>query len=174
MGIGRRLFLLWLVASAAWLGLVYFYLVAGGWFPGKWEVFYTLRDDAGEPPPGPYGVDSPLPRPLYEIVRSPAAEKLPVTFQPRGWQSGSAWDARLNIGQWAPREFPDGSKLWLQPALDDDDKDYIAREFWRQRWSRWKKLIEPWLPAALMPPLGLFLALWVLRQLAALVRGRRG
>ena len=160
MGIGRKLLVLWIVASLGWLGLVYFYLRAGGWFPGKWEVLYALRADAGEaPPPASYRLETPLPRPLYEIIRSPAAEKLPVIFQPRGIQGLSAWDNRLNIGQWVPREFPDGSQLWLQPALSEADKRYIAEEFWRQRWSRWRMLLEPWLSSALVPPLALFLVM---------------
>jgi len=174
MGLGRRLFLLWLIASAAWLGLVYFYLTAGGWWPGKWEVFYTLREDIGEPPDTSYGLDTPLPRPLYEIIRSPSQERLPVVFQPRGQQGGSQWDHRLNIGQWVPREFPDGAKLWLQPALAEADKNYIAQQFWNQRWSRWDMLLRPWLPSALIPPLGLLLALWAARAVAVIVRDRPG
>ncbi len=172
MGIGRKLFLLWLIASAIWLGLVYFYLTTGGWWPGKWEASYPLRDDIGEPPPGPYGVDSPLPRPLYEIIRSPSVERLPVLFQPRGIQGISAWDTRLNVGQWTPREFPDGSKLWLQPALTEEDKDYIAREFWDQRWPRWSMLLRPWLPSALIPPLGLLFALWAWRLVAVAIKDK--
>jgi hypothetical protein len=174
VGIGRKLLVVWLIASAGWLGLVYFYLRAGGWWPGKWEVFYTLRDDVGAPPATPYTVDTPLPRPLYEIIRSPSQEKLPVVFQPRGWQSGSPWDYRLNVGQWVPREFPDGSKLWLQPALSEADKTYIAGEFWNQRWSRWDTLLRPFLPSALIPPLGLFLALWAARAAVIVMRDRPG
>jgi hypothetical protein len=172
LGLGRKLFLVWLIASAIWLGLVYFYLTTGGWWPGKWEVFYTLRDGIGEPPDTPYGLNTPLPRPLYEIIRSPSQERLPVTFQPRGWQSRSQWDYRLNIGQWEPREFPDGSKLWLQPALTDDDKNYIAGVFCAERWSRWDMLLRPWLPAALIPPLGLLLALWAIRALVVIVKDK--
>ncbi|HLL26490.1 MAG TPA: hypothetical protein VKT73_02415 [Xanthobacteraceae bacterium] len=172
MGIGRRLFLVWLIASAIWLGLVWAYIRAGGWFPGKWEVFYTLRNDVGPPPTGSYGVDTPLPRPLYEIIRSPSAERLPVTFQPRGWQSGSQWEYRLNVGQWEPQGFPDGSKLWLQPALTQADKTYIAEQFWDQRWPRWKMLLGPWLPSAAIPPLGLLFALWALRLAVVAIRNR--
>jgi hypothetical protein len=65
MGIGRRLFLAWLIARLLWLAVVYAFLRTGGWCPGKWEVFYTLREGIGEPPDTPYGLDTPLPRPLY-------------------------------------------------------------------------------------------------------------
>lgn len=172
MGLGRRLLIGWLIASAVWLGLVYLYLTNGGWFPGHWEVRYPLREGIGEPPAENYTVSTPLPRPLYEIIRSPSAEQLPVVFQPRGIQGISAWDTRLNVGQWEPQRFADGSKLWLQPALTEADRRYIADAFWRQRWSRWRTLLQPWLPTAAIPPLGLFGLLWAVRQLVLTIKDR--
>ena len=73
-----------------------------------------------------------------------------------------------------PREFPDGSLLWLQPALSDADKTYIEREFWNQRWSRWDTLLRPFLPSALLPPLGLLLVLWAARAAVIVMRDRPG
>lgn len=160
MKLGRWLFMLWLAASALWLALVALYLSAGGWVPGKFEVVYPLRDDVGEAPPVIYRIDAPSPRPLYEIIRSPAAEKLPMVFQWRGTQGDTKWNTILNVGQWEPREFPDGARLWLQPALSDTDKTYIAEAFWAERWSRWYKLLRPFAGEALLPPLVFLLLLW--------------
>jgi hypothetical protein len=173
MKIWRWLFLLWFVVSALWITLVVFFVYAGGWFPGHWEVFYTLRENIGAPPPGPHYSNAPLPRPLYEIIRSPAAEKLPVIFQPRGIQGGPPWDFVLNVGQWEPHEFPDGAKLWLRPDLSAADRRYIVDRFWAERWSRWYMLLWPFAWEGLMPPLALFILLWMVKSFAGEVRQKR-
>jgi hypothetical protein len=66
----------------------------------------------------------------------------------------------------------DSSQLWLQPALSDNDKNYIAGVFWAERWSRRDRLLRPWLPSALIPPLGLLLALWAVRALVVIVKDK--
>jgi hypothetical protein len=65
-----------------------------------------------------------------------------------------------------------GSQLWLQPALTDNDKNYITGVFWAERWSCWDRLLRPWLPSALIPPLGLLLALWAVRALVVIVKDK--
>jgi hypothetical protein len=33
--------------------------------------------------------------------------------------------------------FPDGSQLCIPAGYNDTDKNYIASQFWDQRWGRW-------------------------------------
>ena len=54
-------------------------------------------------------------KPLYEIIRSPAAEKRPLTFRYRGYQ-GQVWNQHINARELPEFTFPSGETLDL-PAI---------------------------------------------------------
>jgi hypothetical protein len=62
-------------------------------------------------------------------------------------------------------DFPNGSHLSMPAGYTDTDKNYIAKQFWDQRWGRWgyaAALIAAWafIPCVLLFILGYSL-LWV-------------
>ena len=101
-------------------------------------------------------------KPFYETMRSPSAEKLSVTFFPVDWQDRMKWDKDLTM---AVVNMPDGSRIYMHAKYNDVDKDYIAKQFWDQRWSRYgytAGIVALWafVPCALLLILG-YALLWV-------------
>jgi hypothetical protein len=101
-------------------------------------------------------------KPFYEIMRSPAAEKLSVTFFTVDWQRKRDFDNDPKI---VTVEMPDGSRIYMHADYNDADRKYIARQFWDQRWSRYAdaaRIVALW---ALVPCVILFIlgyaVLWV-------------
>jgi hypothetical protein len=67
-------------------------------------------------------------------MRSPSAEKLSIQFFEVERSDQSQWDKDRSM---AVVEMPDGSRLYIHDQYDETDKNYIAQQFWDQRWSRW-------------------------------------
>jgi hypothetical protein len=63
--------------------------------------------------------------------------------------------------------MPDGSRIYMRDGYNEADKNYIAQQFWDQRWSRWGDaagVIAAWafVPCILLFVLG-YSFLWVVR-----------
>jgi len=149
MSVRRGLFWAWVLSSTLWL--IYIGVWAISEVPAeiasaKFAYVYQLKA----------GIDSDnaevRSRPLYEIMRSPSAEKLDSEFDLVDPEYLSDWDEYAEDGKLKVIEFPDHSKLYLSTALNEQDQTYLSQQFWDQRSIRWVKMLEPWLVAAALPP----------------------
>jgi hypothetical protein len=52
--------------------------------------------------------------------------------------------------------FPDKTSVYVMTAMSEDDKTYLAKAFWDQRWERWLGHVWPWLVGLTVPPIILF------------------
>src|SRR5262245_21974378 len=86
-------------------------LDAGGLFADHYQNNLPLRDGL-ESWQKEWNTSGPLRRPLYEIIRSPSAEKLPLQFQYRGYQ-GAYWNQHIHARQMPSYTFPGGETLDL-------------------------------------------------------------
>ena len=80
VGIGRKAFKIWLTTSIVWIIVIVTTIYAGRVFPVGYQANFPLRTDL-KPWNDEWPINDPLRHPLYEIIRSPAAEKLSLTFQ---------------------------------------------------------------------------------------------
>jgi hypothetical protein len=101
-------------------------------------------------------------KPFYETMLSPSAEKLSVTFFAVEWQYKSDWDKDAKV---AKVNMPDGSRVYMDAAYNEADQEYIAKQFWDQRWSRyaeaaWSIALWALVPCAVLFILG-YALLWV-------------
>src|SRR5215210_7503330 len=67
------------------------------------------------------------------------------------------WNSLVADGKLSLRELPDGSKLYFRSSDSPEEKEYLAREFWGGRWSRWFKNMYPGILIALTQPIALFI-----------------
>lgn len=67
-------------------------------------------------------------------MRSPSAERLSVDFHSVDWQTKSDFDKNADMIR---VDMPDGSRIYMTAEYNDADRNYIARQFWDQRWGRW-------------------------------------
>jgi hypothetical protein len=67
------------------------------------------------------------------------------------------WDKDTKTGKMIMVAFPDLTFLYLSSELTENDKQYLANLFWKERWSRYARKIVPWLSLAIGPPLIVFL-----------------
>ena len=156
MNISRGLFRAWVLISLLWI-------------MGAGFVAYTIATPdtvrgAFQPSGATKGFVDPfdLKKPFYETMRSPSAEKLSLQFREVEWRDRSEWD---KDGSMAVVDMPDGSRLYMHYQYNEADKNYIAQQFWDQRWRRWgyaAGVIAAWafLPCILLFILGYSL-LWV-------------
>ncbi len=170
MGIGRTTFKVWLTSSIVWIVAIGILVYAGGFFPAGYQTDFPLRADL-EPWQTGWTTSDPLRKPLYEIIRSPSAEKLPLRFQSRFYQ-GAVWNQHIHARALPSFTFPSGETLDLPPELTDADRDYIRKAFWDQRWSRWKETLGSFARAAVFLPLGAFVILWVVRFWRVKISGK--
>jgi hypothetical protein len=170
VGIGRTAFKIWLTTSIIWIIAVGITINAGGIFPAGFQTNFPLRADL-ERWNSEWSVNDPLRHPLYEIIRSPAAEKLPLTFQWRGYSDGP-WNQHIHARDLPQFAFPGGETLDLPAGLTDVDREYVKQVFWNQRWKRWKETLGPFARAALFLPLGFFVVLWLVRRLKIMRSGK--
>ena len=77
MGISRKAFKIWLTTTIVWIIVIGTTIYAGSVFPVGYQANFPLRTDL-EPWNDQWQMDGPLRHPLYEIIRSHAAEKLPA------------------------------------------------------------------------------------------------
>ena len=170
MGIGRTAFKVWLSASIVWIIAIGVMVNAGGLFPAHYEAEFPLRADLEPWQPG-WRTSDPLRKPLYEIIRPPAAEKLSLKFHYRGYQD-AVWNQHINARMLPEFTFPSGETLDLPAALTDADRDYVRKAFWDQRWSRWKDELGPFARTAIFVPLAAPAILWIVRFWRVKISGK--
>lgn len=165
VGIGRKAFKIWLTTTIVWIIVIVTTIYAGAVFPVGYQANFPLRTDL-EPWNDEWQINGPLRHPLYEIIRSPAAEKLPLTFQWRGYSLSSTgrWNEHIHARDLPRFRFPGGETLDLPADLTDVDRDYVKQVFWDQRWKRWNDTLGPFVRAAIFVPLGFFVVLWLARR----------
>jgi hypothetical protein len=165
VGIGRKAFKIWLTASIVWIIAIVTAIYAGAVFPVGYQANFPLRTDL-EPWNDEWPINGPLRHPLYEIIRSPAAEKLPLTFQWRGYSLSSTgrWNEHIHARDLPRFRFPGGETLDLPADLTDTDREYVKQVFWDQRWKRWEETLGPFVRSAIFVPLGFFVVLWLARR----------
>ena len=171
MGIGRKAFKIWLTASICWCIAIGVVVYAGGFLPAHYQTKFRLRADL-EPWQREWSTSGPLRRPLYEIIRSPSAEKLPVEFEWLGYQ-GALWNQHIHAREMPSFVFPSGETLDLPADLTAADTDYLKRAFWDQRWKRWREILAPFARTAIFGSLGLFVGLWLGRRLKIAITGKQ-
>jgi hypothetical protein len=163
VGIGRKAFKIRLTTSIVWIIAIGTMIYAGGLFPAGYQANFPLRTDL-ESWNNEWQMHDPLRHPLYEIIRSPAAEKLSLTFQWRGYSNGP-WNRHINARDLPRFSFPSGETLDLPAEQTDVDREYIKQVFWGQRWKRWEEAVGPLVRTAIFVPLGFFVVLWLARRL---------
>jgi hypothetical protein len=164
VSLGRGLFRAWIVISVLWVvGVMAFAIsvvpgVLAGW---KYQYVPVMRPELD-----PNKIDSN--RPFYDVMKSPSQEGLRPTFEEVTYHAFH--DKRVGEGSMATDSFPDGSVLYLPSGMTNEDKKYLAQQFWRQRWLRWGWLAGQWALIALAPVLGLWVigyaVLWAGRGIA--------
>jgi hypothetical protein len=122
MNVGRGLFRGWIFLTVLWLigaGTLAYFIIGdevSGW---KWQHVEIKRDK--DIPPW----ETDWKRHYYEIMRSPSAEKLAVSFEKLGyssWNKHAEEDGRIVI-----IKMPDHSSLYLDAQLTEDDQQYSLR-----------------------------------------------
>ena len=151
MGIGRKAFKIWLTTTIVWIIIIVTTIYAGAVFPVGYQANFPLRTDL-EPWNDEWQINGPLRHPLYKIIRSPAAEKLPLKFQWRGYSLSSTgrWNEHIHARDLPRFRFPGGETLDLPADLTDVDRDYVKQVFWDQRWKRWNDTLGPFVRAAIL------------------------
>ena len=170
MGIGRTAFKVWLASSIVWIVAIGIMVYVGGIFPTGYQTDFPLRADL-KPWQREWATSDPLRKPLYEIIRSPSAEKLPLKFQLRFYQ-GAIWNQHIHARALPSFSFPSGETLDLPAELTDADRDYIRKAFWDQRWPRWKETLGPYAQAAILLPLAVLAVLWIVRRVRVRITGK--
>ena len=166
MGIGRTAFKIWLTTSIVWIIVVGITINAGGLFPAGFQTNFPLRADL-ERWNSEWSANDPLRHPLYEIIRSPSVEKLPLAFPWRFYSDGP-WNQHIHARDLQHFTFLSGETLDLPAGLTDIDREYIKQAFWDQRWKRW----GPFAQAAISVPFGFFIVLWLARRLKIMRSGK--
>jgi hypothetical protein len=161
MNVQRGLFRLWIAITALWAAataFVAFYAIPDGIKGQSYQYVYVMRSD-GKP------WDQDWKKPLYEIMRSPSKENLPVSFSELEWRYREEWDKDVQAGRTHKVDFPDGTVLYLNSSLTAEDRNFVAKAFWDQRWKRWVSQIWPWFFGLVLPPTFLLIMgqvlLWV-------------
>jgi hypothetical protein len=170
VGIGRTAFKIWLTASIVWIVAIGVMVYAGAIFPGGFQTNFPLRADL-ERWNSDWPAGGPLRRSLYDIIRPPAAEKLPLTFPSRGYSDGP-WNQHIHARDLPRFTFAGGETLDLPAELTDADRDYVRQAFRDQRWKRWKDTLGPYARAAILVPLGVLVVLGLARRLRIMRSGR--
>jgi hypothetical protein len=172
LGISRSAFKVWLTCTILFWIATGIIINAGGFFPARYQANYPLQPnlppfqkDAG------WKIDDPLRKPLYEITRSPSAERLPIRFTWLGYQ-GPIWNQHIHSRKTERYEFASGETLDLPKGLTEADRQYVKDEFWNQRWSRWREIFTPYLKSAILVPLAGLAAIWGFRRFRTFVTGK--
>jgi hypothetical protein len=153
MNVVRGLFRAWIFVTVLWficLGAAIYATKISQW---KWQYVHEIRK----------GIESSKvdwTRPYYEIARSPSAEKLAVNFHELGREYIEQWDKYAKEGTMTVRPFPDGSLLYLEGYFTAEDRTYLERAFWDQRWRRYAEIAKTWAAVLIGPPIALFILGW--------------
>jgi hypothetical protein len=126
--VDRRLFRAWIGISALWI-------IAGGVFAFQnvsatlWGNFkavvlvkkgIALEKDSKT-------LDAPMTSDFYDIVILRDKDKLNIEFV---HVDKPPTQSRL-------LRFPDGARLYVRKGYNEAERNYVAQQFWGQRWSRW-------------------------------------
>jgi hypothetical protein len=154
MNIGRGLFRAWILVSALWIaGAVYLFITQ---IVGAQYAPIVLVKKGATPELYTKVIDEPNSPDFYAYFRSPAGENLEMEFTAVDKPPADP-NAFIN--------FPDGTKLYVPKGYSTTDKNYIAEQYWQQRWSRWAYTGWPFVRWALVPCVALFIIgyalLWV-------------
>jgi hypothetical protein len=171
VGIGRKAFKIWLTASIVWIIAIGTMVYAGAIFPAGYQANFPLRTDL-EPWNSAWPAGGPLRHPLYGIIRSPAADHLPLKFTWRGYSDGP-WNEHIHARDLPRLTFFGGETLDLPAELSEADRAYVKQQFWDQHWKRWKEVLGPFVEAAVLVPLGALAILWAARRLTRLRHGNQ-
>jgi hypothetical protein len=158
MNVVRGLFRAWIFVTVLWcigVGAGVYAIVPAKISQWKWQYVHEMRKGIE-----PSKVD--WTRPYYENARSPSAEKLAVNFHELGREYIEQWDKYAKEGAVTMNFFPDGSLLYLEGYLTAEDRNYLERAFWDQRWSRYAEIAKTWAVVLAGPPIALFFVGWAL------------
>ena len=117
---------LWLIGA----GTLAYFITRGEVSHWKWQYVHEARTNTL-----PGEVD--WSRPYYEMMRSPSAENLAVTFMKLEYQYTQEWDQFVKDGKLKIVKMPDDSLLYFSTDLTEQDQLYLAKAFWDQRWWRY-------------------------------------
>jgi hypothetical protein len=155
MNVSRGLSRAWILISIIWIGIAA-------------AIGYGTSDFGAYQPRGVVkaGVTD-TKKALYEVIRSPSAENLSVKFLELEWSQETEFDKdKIMI----KRTLPDGSRLFMHMDYNEQDRGYIEKQFWDQRWSRWAPVAGVTAMWALIPPIMLLILgyalMWVGRGFA--------
>lgn len=162
MNVGLGLFRAWVVISLLWsAGIVAYGIVSDDAAQGNFAPNDVLKDRRNVEWGGlaPHKPDK---QTFQESYRSPSAEKLIVTFRSVDWRQRMDFDTDADT---IKVDMPDGSSIYMHAAYNDADRNYIAKQFWDQRWGRWGRaagIVALWafVPSALLFILG-YALLWI-------------
>ncbi len=157
MNIGRGLFRAWILISILWMmgaGVTAYAMVVPDTLHGRFQPVVVIKKEATRQQIDKIDFD----KPFYEFGVSPSQLKLRTEFISD--QLSPA--ARSQSDQ---VDFPDGSHLYIPAGYNETDKNYIAQQFWDQRWGRWAYaagVVTAWafIPCVILFILGYSL-LWV-------------
>jgi hypothetical protein len=158
MNVGRGLFRGWIFLTVLWLigaGALAYFIIGGEVSNSKWQ--YIDESQTNTP-----RREIDWSRPYYEIMRSPSAEKLTVSFEELEYRYFDRWNRLIEDGKLTPVKMPDDSLLYFSPSLAEQDQLYLARAFWDQRWSRYVSFTWFWVPVLVVPPIVLFILGWAI------------
>jgi hypothetical protein len=158
MNVGRGLFRAWILISILWIigaGVMGYVIESPDTVHGSFQPDFMAKGGLEW-----WQVD--YSKSFYETMRSPSAEKLNVTFHPIDWQTKNNFDKDAKMDQLL---MDDGSTVYVHAEYSEADKDYIAKQFWNQRWNRYgyaAGIVALWafVPCALLFILG-YALLWV-------------
>jgi hypothetical protein len=157
MNIGRGLFRAWLLVSILWIigaGLTAYTIVAPATLHGRFQPTLIMKKETTAEQVNKIDFG----KPFYDFGVSPTQLNSTIEFSidqinPTG------------LSQYIDVEFPDGSRLDIPAGYSEADKNYISKQFWDQRWSRWAGTVGPIAVWAFVPCIVLFIfgycLLWV-------------
>jgi hypothetical protein len=166
MNVRRGLWRAWIFVSVLWIigTAALAFLILPENMAKRYQYVYTMRTDVGDPNKVDWSKD------FYALMQSPSRNMLTASFDILGYQYVSAWDEDVKKGTMIVAEFPDNSKLYLSSQMTKEDQDYVAKQFWNQRWRRYGSDALPFIAGAIVPPVLLLLlgsfVLWVVRGFA--------
>jgi hypothetical protein len=157
--VGRGLFRAWVVVSGLWIagaGLAVYYAVVPDRVHGDFQAVGRVKEGVN---PSDFNFWS---KPFYELIRSPSAEKLTVTFERLDWQRKESFDKDTRM---VKIEVGDTGHIYMPADYNSVDRSYIVKQFEEQRLWRWADaalIIALW---ALVPCIALFIfgyaLLWI-------------
>jgi hypothetical protein len=87
-------------------------------------------------------------KPFYEVSYAPGKGPWPDAFSEMSSDLAQQWDALIKKCELVAVQFPDHSTAYLSSALTKDDRNFLAKLFWDQRYYRYFAKVWPWLASA--------------------------